>query len=133
MAMLTDHNPDKINARIVFDAARENDPAALEVYNRYIDYLAQAVASIVNLLDPEIIVLGGGVSKAGSFLLDPLVTRFPKYVIFSEQPMPDIRLAVLGPEAGIFSMQNGHRSLHFQAVNTVNSARLGARNMKVIP
>lgn len=101
MAMLTDHNPDKINARIVFDAARENDPAALEVYNRYIDYLAQAVASIVNLLDPEIIVLGGGVSKAGSFLLDPLVTRFPKYVIFSEQPMPDIRLAVLGPEAGI--------------------------------
>ena len=73
----------------------------MEVFNRYISCLAQAIASIVNLLDPEVIVIGGGVSKAGSFLLDPVTREFSKYVIFNDQPMPEIKLAVLGPEAGI--------------------------------
>ena len=55
----------------------------------------------MNLLDPEVIVLGGGVSKAGSFLLDPLTREYTKYVVFNDQPMPPVRLAVLGSEAGI--------------------------------
>ncbi|MBR6165648.1 MAG: ROK family glucokinase [Clostridia bacterium] len=94
-------NPDRINARTVIDAAREKDPVAVEVYDRYIQYLSQAIANVVNLIDPEIIVLGGGVSKAGDFLLDAIRKTFPKYVLYDDQPMPDIRLAVLGPEAGI--------------------------------
>lgn len=96
-----DHKPERIEAKTVFDCAKKQDPLALKVYHRFIDYLAQATASIVNLLDPEIIVLGGGVSKAGSFLLDPLVEEFPKYVIFRDQPLPEVKIAVLGPEAGI--------------------------------
>ena len=83
------------------DAARQEDPVAVEVYHRFIGYLAQAVASVVNLIDPEVIVLGGGVSKAGSFLLKPLVREFPRYVLFDDQPLPEIKLAVLGSEAGI--------------------------------
>ena len=65
-----DDDPSRIEAKTVFDAAKAEDTVALTVYHHYIDCLAQAVASVVNLLDPEIIVLGGGVSKAGSFLLD---------------------------------------------------------------
>ena len=95
------NDPSRIEAKTVFDAARAEDPVALKVYHRYIDYLAQAVASVVNLLDPEVIVLGGGVSKAGSFLLDPLLREFPKYVLFNDQPLPPVKLAVLGSEAGI--------------------------------
>ena len=91
----------KIEAKTVFDAAHAEDPLALEVYHRYISYLAQAVASVVNLLDPEVIVLGGGVSKAGSFLLDPLTKEYPEYVLFNDQPLPPVKLAVLGSEAGI--------------------------------
>ncbi len=94
-------DPAKIHARIIIDAARNNDPTAVEVYNRYIDYLAQAIASVVNLLDPEVIVLGGGVSMAGDFLLDPLMERLPHHVLFSDQTMPPIRLATLGAQAGI--------------------------------
>ena len=90
-----------IEAKTIIDCARENDPVAVEVYTRYISYLSQAIASVVNLIDPEVIVLGGGVSKAGSFLLDPLLAEFPKYVIFSDQRIPDLKLAVLGSEAGI--------------------------------
>ena len=91
----------QIEARTVIDAARSGDPLASQVYGRYIDYLSQAIASVVNFLDPEVIVLGGGVSKAGDFLLDPLHREYPKYVIYNDQPMPEIKLAVLGSEAGI--------------------------------
>ena len=94
-------DPSRIEAKTVFDAARAEDPVGLSVYRRYIDCLAQAIASVVNLIDPEIIVLGGGVSKAGSFLLDPIVEEFPKYVLFNDQPLPSVRLATLGSEAGI--------------------------------
>ena len=94
-------DPSKIEARTVIDAARREDPVAVSVYRNYISYLAQAIASVVNLIDPEVIVIGGGVSKAGSFLLDPLREEYRKYVIFNDQSMPEIKLAVLGNEAGI--------------------------------
>ena len=45
-------------------------------------YLTQAIASIMQFLDPEIIVLGGGVSKAGAFLLDAVRQEVPKYLLF---------------------------------------------------
>ena len=94
-------DPSGIEARTVIDAAREGDPVAMRVYSEYISCLAQAVASVVNLLDPEVVVIGGGVSKAGDFLMDPLRKEYPKYVIFNDQPMPEIKLAVLGSRAGV--------------------------------
>ena len=94
-------DPDNIEARTVIDSARQNDPVAVQVYGEYISYLSQAIASVVNLLDPEVIVIGGGVSKAGDFLLDPLRREYRKYVIFNDQPMPEIKLAVLGSRAGM--------------------------------
>ncbi len=94
-------NPQRINARIVIDAAREGDPVAVKIYRRYVRYLAQAIASVVNILDPEVIVLGGGVSKAGDFLLNAVREEFPRYVLFNDQPLPRVELAILGPDAGI--------------------------------
>ena len=94
-------DPSRIEAKTVFDAARQGDTLAVSVYNRYTDYLAQAIASVVNLLDPEVIVLGGGVSKAGHFLLDPLTQKYKQYIVFNDQPLPPVKIAVLGPEAGI--------------------------------
>ena len=91
----------KINAKIVFDAAREGDPTAVKVFRRYIRYLGQAIASIVNFLDPEVVVLGGGVSKAGAFLLDAVRAEVPKYVLYKTMPIARIELARLGPDAGI--------------------------------
>ncbi len=94
-------DPSKINAKIVIDAAREGDPVAVKIFRRYVYYLAQAVASVVNFLDPEIIVFGGGVSKAGNFLLDAVRREFPRYVIFRDQTLPSLELATLGSDAGI--------------------------------
>ena len=91
----------RIEAKTVFDCSVKNDAVAQSVLKRYISYLAQAVASVINFLDPEIIVIGGGVSKAGKALLDPLAAEYPNYVIFRDQRMSEIKLAVLGSEAGI--------------------------------
>ena len=65
----------KIEARTIIDAAREGDPIACQVYDKYIYYLAIGIVAIINAFDPEVIVLGGGVSKAGSFLLDAVRAR----------------------------------------------------------
>ena len=94
-------DPEKINAKMVFDAAREGDPAGRKVFRRYVCYLSQAIASIMQFLDPEVIVLGGGVSKAGDFLLDAVRQEVPKYLLFKTMPYARIELARLGPDAGI--------------------------------
>ena len=94
-------DPEKINATTAFDAAREGDPAGRKVFRRYVFYLSQAIASIMQFLDPEVIVLGGGVSKAGDFLLDAVRQEVPKYLLFKTMPYARIELARLGPDAGI--------------------------------
>ncbi|MBR6030072.1 MAG: ROK family protein [Clostridia bacterium] len=98
---MAEGDPAKINARIVIDAARVEDPVAVQVYQKYISYLAQAVNSIINFLDPEIIVIGGGVSKAGDFLLTPLRQEVPKYAMYKSVPSARIEMARLGADAGI--------------------------------
>ncbi len=101
MLSLAGRDPARIEAKTVIDAARAGDALAVSVYGRYTDFLAQAVASVINLLDPEIIVLGGGVSKAGDFLLNPVLQKYPRYVLFNDQLLTPVKLAVLGSEAGI--------------------------------
>ena len=94
-------DPSLINAKMVFDAAREGDEQGLKVFRRYARYLGQAIATIINFFDPEVIVLGGGVSKAGKFLLDAVRAEAPKYCLYKAMPISRIELAELGPDAGI--------------------------------
>ncbi len=98
---MTEGDPMKISAKTVFDAKREGDPVAEKIFRRYISCLSQMIGGLVNLLDPEIIVLGGGVSKAGNLLLDAVREEMPRYVLYSEQPMPRVEIASLSSEAGI--------------------------------
>ena len=92
---------DKLNAKIVFDAAKEGDIAAVNAVNQYVDNLCKAVYMIIAFLDPEMIVLGGGVSKAGSFLLNAIREKIPDYLLFKTMPYPRIEIAKLGADAGI--------------------------------
>ena len=101
-AILTAVNGDAnaINAKVVFDAAKAGDEVALVVFRAYVSYLSQAISSIMQFLDPEVVVLGGGVSKAGAFLLDAVRAEVPKYLLFKTMPHARIELAKLGPDAG---------------------------------
>jgi len=98
---LCEGDPAKINAKMVFDAAREGDEQGKKVFRRYTRYLGQAIANVINFLDPEVVVLGGGVSKAGSFLLDAVREETPKYCVYKAMPISRIELAELGADAGI--------------------------------
>lgn len=94
-------NESRINAKIVIDCAKEGDPTACSVFDRYAYYLAVTINNVVALIDPEIIVLGGGVSHAGDFLLNAVQKHLPGLMLYKTLPYPQVCLASLGNEAGI--------------------------------
>ncbi|WP_195948160.1 ROK family protein [Paraclostridium bifermentans] len=98
---LANKNIDNINAKNVFDAYRLNDKVAIETINRFKEYLAKAIAGMINTLDPEVISLGGGVSRAGDIILDGLDELVRKYIIYKNEDFADIVIATLGADAGI--------------------------------
>ena len=59
------------------------------------------MVNIINYLDPEIIAIGGGVSAAGEFLLEPVREKLKKYVFYKDLPYAEIKLATMGNDAGI--------------------------------
>jgi glucokinase len=94
-------NADAVTAKMVFDCAREGDDVALKVFRRYVDYLCMGLNTVISFLDPEVIVLGGGLSKAGNFLLDAVRERLPHYLLFKALPYSRVEIARLGADAGM--------------------------------
>jgi len=96
-----DGDMDKINAKVVLDAAKEGDAVAMQVFNRFVKYLTIAINNVISFLDPDMIILGGGVSRAGDFLLDAVKAALPDYLFYPTLPQPELRIASLGNDAGI--------------------------------
>lgn len=92
---------DDITAKHVIDAAKAGDEFAKEVFDKYVYYLCAGLVGIINFIDPEMIVLGGGVSHAGEFLLDAVRAKLPEMVFYKTMPYTKIELATLGNDAGI--------------------------------
>ena len=92
---------DKLNAKVVIDAAKDGDAVALRVFDQYTRFLALGINTITAFFDPEMIVLGGGVSQAGDFLLNAVRALLPRHLMFKALPAPRLELARLGNEAGI--------------------------------
>jgi predicted NBD/HSP70 family sugar kinase len=83
------------DAKAVFEAARRGDAAARRIVDELLDLLARAVASVVVVLDPSLVVIAGGIARAGADLLDPLSARVRALV-----PMhPRIALTALADDA----------------------------------
>lgn len=91
---------DNLNGKNIFRCAMDGDPAAVEAFDQYIHNLCLALSSVICLLDPEVIVLGGGLSKDGDFLLAALNQHIREYLAFPEVPFADIKIATLGANAG---------------------------------
>ncbi len=100
---LVEGDIEKIDAKTVFDAAKQGDKTAISVVDKYIGYIGEGLANIVNSFQPEVIVIGGGVCKEGEFLLKPLRkymmenTFAPAYNI----KIADLKAAEMGNDAGI--------------------------------
>ena len=92
---------DKVTAKDVLYAAKAGDELALEVMEVVGHYLGVALASASMIVDPEVFVIGGGVSKAGQFLLDMIEKHYEHFTPISENKAK-IVLATLGNDAGIY-------------------------------
>jgi glucokinase len=92
---------EKIEAKHVFDAARVGDEVSLRIVNRAAYYLGRSMASLAVVLNPQRFILGGGVSKAGDILFEPIRETFKKYTPAQLQEGVDIVAATLGNDAGV--------------------------------
>ena len=90
-----------ITAKDVIDSAKENDPYATEILNRVSFYLGMSLANVANVLNPEKIVIGGGVSKAGSILLENVRRFFEEYSFIRVKKSTQLSIATLGNDAGV--------------------------------
>lgn len=91
---------EKVDARAIIDAAKAGDRVALKVFDKYTYYLALTINNVTAFLDPEMVVLGGGVSHAGPFLLEAVRNWLPRFLLYKSLPSPRVELARLGNEAG---------------------------------
>ena len=96
-----DGDINNINAKMVFDAYRENDEVAIKVISRFKKYLAKAIASMINTLDPEVISIGGGVSRASDIILSEIEDLIKEHILYKNEKFADIVCATLGADAGI--------------------------------
>ena len=91
----------EVTSKAVFDAYKDGDAMASTIVNRFAKYLGTGIATIAAVTDPEVIVIGGGVSKAGECLTD-IVGNYFRARAFSACRHTMIVLAKLGNDAGIY-------------------------------
>lgn len=99
---LCDNDPSKVEAKTVFDGVKAQDEACLELLDTYTTYLAEGIANIINIFQPAYLSIGGGVSKAGETLLEPLRKKVARriYSRYSKRNT-EIILAKLDNDAGV--------------------------------
>ena len=91
----------KVSGRTAFDCAKKGDKAAKEVVDGYIRHIGEGLVSVLNIFQPEKLLIGGGISKEGDYLLNPL-----KEYVYGEDynkymPKTSIEIATLFNDAGI--------------------------------
>ena len=91
-----------LTGKAITDAARDGDAVALAAFNTTGQWLGAGIASLSVILDPECVVIGGGVIDAGEILLAPIRSGLERYMPFAgKHPYPEIIAASLGNEAGL--------------------------------
>ena len=91
----------KVDARAVWDAAKAGDALAVRVAERFCQILARGIATVTATVDPQVVVIGGGVSRAGQLLIDMTQRHYRRYAFNACKDTP-IVLANLGNDAGMY-------------------------------
>lgn len=102
MLKLAEGNAENITSRTVFEAAAAGDETAMKVVDDTARYLGVVVANAISLLNPEIVILGGGVGEVGDILLKPLAEIAKAHAQPVSAESVRIVPAVLGNKAGLF-------------------------------
>jgi len=93
-------NVDRLTIKDIFDAAKVGDKIALSVVDRVSTQMAISASILAAVLDPQVFIIGGGISKAGDFLLEKIVYHYKKYARFNTGSIP-FYLAQTGNHAGM--------------------------------
>lgn len=91
----------KVSGRTAFDAAKKGDRAGQAVVDKYIEYVSEGITDMVNIFQPEKVVIGGSISKEGDYLLTPIKKFVEKYDYNRYMPKAKIEIATLFGDAGI--------------------------------
>ena len=94
-------NASHMNAKVVFDAVKAKDALAIEVAEEFGEILGKGLSIVADVTNPEVFVIGGGVSKAGPVVLDFIRKNYVKYVFHASRDTK-FALATLGNDAGIY-------------------------------
>jgi glucokinase len=102
-----------LTPRIVFDAARNGDRVALNIVDEIGSNTAVGLGSLINIFDPDMVIIGGGIAEAGDIYLNAIKTHIPGWSLPDSREGVEIVLAKLGSKAGIF----GASALVFGDIN----------------
>lgn len=91
----------KVNGRTAFDAAKQNDSVAEYVVKKYLEYVADGIVSMVNIFQPDKVVISGGISNEGEYILKPIREYVEKYDYNKLFKKVEITTATLLNDAGI--------------------------------
>lgn len=94
-------NRDALTCKDVFDAGKAGDAAALAILDQFYRYMGEFLGNVCSTVDPEVVVIGGGVSKAGSVLLEGIQPYFHQ-AVFHAASQVRFALASLGNDAGAY-------------------------------
>ncbi len=92
---------DNVNGKTAFDAYRAGDDAGTEVVLKFIKYLSAGLVNVVNIFQPEALILGGGISKEGKLLLDLISPIIERERYSRGDVQTELLIAKLGNDAGI--------------------------------
>ncbi len=92
---------ENLTCKDVFDAGKAGDALALEILETVYEYLGRFLANVCGVVDPEVVVIGGGVSKAGNMLLEGAKKYFDRYIFHASSSIR-FALASLGNDAGAY-------------------------------
>jgi glucokinase len=102
LLQLGNGHPDGIDGPAITAAAREGDPGAIRCFDIVGTWLGTGLADLAAILDPGCFVIGGGVSEAGSLLLDPARAAYHRGLTGrAYRQFAEVRVAELGPDAGL--------------------------------
>jgi glucokinase len=102
MREMCDNDVNRVGGKTAFAAMKKGDKAGAEVVETFISYLACGVANYINIFQPEVLTIGGGVSGEGDNLLIPLREKVCKETYSKDNTLKtDLRIATLGNDAGI--------------------------------
>ncbi|MDR2610125.1 MAG: ROK family protein [Clostridiales Family XIII bacterium] len=108
---LCDGNPERITGKMIFEAMHEGDYAATEAVGAFIRDLSCGIINLINIFQPEVLLIGGGVAEAGDELFEPLIHRVKQEIITRDSSRNTIiKPTKLGSDAGVI----GAACLHLE-------------------